>query len=146
MSCAISQIDPSGDARPAVSLSSLAAAAVDGDGPKADLLAQRGTEDVPACLACHGPSNRNPLIPSPDGQDWECLEQQLILWCAGQRGDGQRAALMHSVADDLTDQQIEEIATYFSARTPQAFQVTPSSKAVAEPLPRRRPAAAVTIA
>lgn len=82
------------------------------------MLAQNGTQDVPACLSCHGWDNRNPLVPSLDGQGREYLKQQLVLWRAEKRGGGERAALMHSAAE----QQIAQIATFFAARAPQSHQ------------------------
>ena len=74
------------------------------------MLAQNGTQDVPACLSCHGGDNRNPLIPGLDGQGREYLKQQLVLWRAGKRGGGERA-LMHSAAEQLTEQLTAQIAT-----------------------------------
>ncbi|MEO1910204.1 MAG: c-type cytochrome [Paracoccus sp. (in: a-proteobacteria)] len=124
MAHAITQIEPSQDERLAAALASLPGVtpqdAGGGDREAASMLAQNGTQDVPACLSCHGANNRNPLIPSLDGQGREYLKQQLVLWRAGKRGGGERAALMHSAAEHLTDQQIAQIATYFAARSPRS--------------------------
>lgn len=118
MSHAISQVDPSADVTLAALLSSLPAATgstVPVEVPAdAEKLAQTGTASVPACLSCHGSGNRNPLIPSLHGQRRDYLEQQLLLWRKGQRGGGERAALMHAAAHSLSDPQIKALAAYFA--------------------------------
>lgn len=121
MSHAISRIDPARDGQLAQELSQLPAPADGPDAPVpegAEALARRGTADIPACLSCHGPNNRNPLIPRLDGQGRDYLQQQLILWRAGKRGGGERSVLMHAAAQGLTDPQIEALAAYFAAREP----------------------------
>lgn len=123
MSHAISQVDPASDARLAQSLATLPGPAREPappPPPTAEALARSGTGRIPACLACHGPENRNPLIPRLDGQSPEYLRQQLILWRAGQRGGGERAVLMHTAAQGLSDPQIDALAAYFASRTPSA--------------------------
>lgn len=120
MAHAISQVDPAADARLAADLSDLPPAPRDenGQAPAADAeaIARTGSIDIPACLSCHGPGNRNPLIPSLDGQGRAYLEQQLFLWRDGRRGGGARAVLMHEAADALTDVQIRALAAYFAER------------------------------
>ena len=120
MSHAASEVDPSADTGLAVLLSSLPAA-TESTAPvempaNAEMLAQTGTADVPACLACHGSGNRNPLIPSLDGQRQNYLEQQLFLWRKGQRRGGERAPLMHAAAQSLSDTQIKALAAYFAGK------------------------------
>lgn len=122
MSHVISQVDPAQDAQLADALSMLpgpkAQTAADIDAAGGGQLARTGTALVPACLACHGNANRNPLVPQLYGQGQDYLEQQLLLWRAGQRGGGDRAVLMHEAASALTDGQIEALAAYFSAADP----------------------------
>lgn len=79
----------------------------------ADLpLAMQGTDDVPACTACHGPGTaRKPLVPALAGQDRDYLAAQLRLWRAGQRGGSE---LMTKAAQDLTDADIETLAEWYA--------------------------------
>lgn len=120
MSHAISQVDPAADARLAAALSDLPPVPRDTEtitlSANAEVIARSGALDIPACLSCHGPRNRNPLIPTLDGQGRAYLEQQLFLWRDGRRGGGDRAALMHTAAQSLSDQQIKALAAYFAGR------------------------------
>lgn len=80
------------------------------------LLAQRGTGDVPACTACHGPGRQAdaPIAPLLTGQSRDYLVSQLKLWRDGHRGGGERAKLMRKAAQDLKDADIEALADWFS--------------------------------
>ncbi|MGV6874185.1 c-type cytochrome [Pseudochelatococcus sp. B33] len=77
-------------------------------------IAREGRGKVPACVACHGPANANPLIPSLDGQREPYLVAQLRLWRDGRRGGADRAPLMAQAAHALEEQEIEALAAYFS--------------------------------
>ncbi len=83
-------------------------------------LAQRGTGDVPACTACHGPARRAdaPIAPLLSGQRQAYLETQLKLWRAGHRGGGERANLMRKAAQDLQDADIKALAEWFASLPP----------------------------
>jgi len=85
------------------------------DAPAA-MLAQRGTGDVPACTACHGPGRRAdaPIAPLLAGQSRDYLAAQLELWRDGKRGGGERAKLMRKAAKDLEDTDIDALADWFS--------------------------------
>lgn len=117
MAHAAAQIPASRDAEIAAALSRLAPAAQDvtpnGQGAE---LAARGSPDVPACLACHGPANENPHIPSLDGQGEDYLASQLRLWRGGARGGADRAPLMTQAVKHLTDADIDALANYFATR------------------------------
>ncbi len=83
-------------------------------------LATRGTDDVPACTACHGPGRLAdaPIAPILAGQSQAYLEQQLRLWRAGTRGGGKRAGLMQKAAQDLKDTDIRTLAAWYAALRP----------------------------
>ncbi len=83
-------------------------------------LARRGTDDVPACTACHGPDAEkgNRLTPRLAGQHRPYLEAQLRLWRDGKRHGGERANLMTKAAQDLTDADISALAEWYAARHP----------------------------
>ena len=81
-----------------------------------EALATRGTVDVPACTACHGPGRtvEAAQMPALNGQWRPYLEQQLHLWRDGHRGGAARAELMEKAAMALTDQDITALALYYS--------------------------------
>ncbi|MBV7377994.1 c-type cytochrome [Maritimibacter dapengensis] len=84
------------------------------------LATARGTVDVPACRACHGPwpEPLNTAFPSLAGQHAPYLEAQLKLWRDGNRGGGTASRLMHQAARDLTDEQITRLAAYYASLAP----------------------------
>ncbi|PVA05527.1 c-type cytochrome [Thalassorhabdomicrobium marinisediminis] len=86
----------------------------------AALLATRGTGDVPACTACHGPERdaEAPIAPVITGQNEGYLRAQLRLWRDGARGGGVRAELMRKAAQDLTDAEIDNLAAFFAGLAP----------------------------
>lgn len=72
--------------------------------------------DVPACAACHGPNSYDPspAYPSLAGQDRQYLTSQLELFRAGHRGGTRFAALMTRAAEPLSDDEIAQLALYYS--------------------------------
>lgn len=74
-------------------------------------LAQRGTRNVPACLACHGngDSRKGPAL---FGQSQVYLAGQLTLWRDGKYTHDK---LMHAAAQELTDEDIEALSRYFAS-------------------------------
>ncbi|QHQ35797.1 c-type cytochrome [Algicella marina] len=79
-----------------------------------------GSHDVPACRACHGPwpEPLNSDFPSLAGQQEPYLRRQLELWRSGNHGGGPAVELMYKAARDLTDDQIADLAAYYSSLTP----------------------------
>jgi cytochrome c553 len=59
---------------------------------------------VPACVACHGPS-----------QHADYLVQQLELFNKGHRGGSAYAHLMRPVATRLTHEQMHDVALYYAS-------------------------------
>jgi len=86
-----------------------------GPAPDAPALATQGQGNVPACLACHGERNENPLIPTLNGQSREYLAAQLRLWRDGVRGGTERAPIMAQAAKGLSEEDIAALADYFAA-------------------------------
>jgi cytochrome c553/cytochrome c5 len=82
------------------------------------LIAQQGipAQRVPACVACHGPSDitRNPIYPTLAGQDVDYLVLQLELFKNENRGGTAHAHLMRTVAPRLTPEQIRAVALYYA--------------------------------
>lgn len=87
-------------------------------------LAIRGNWDkgIPACFACHGRDGAGipPHFPAVAGQPSTYTLAQLRAWQAGTRGNDPQG-LMKSVADKMTDAEIDAVSLYlenpsFSAR------------------------------
>ncbi len=76
--------------------------------------------DVAACRACHGPwpTRRSPLFPTIAGQYEPYLRTQLHLWRDGERGGTSRAHLMHAVAAELIDDEIDALAAFYASLPP----------------------------
>ncbi|MFC6488995.1 c-type cytochrome [Nitratireductor sp. GCM10026969] len=70
------------------------------------------------CVACHGERGMtpNPMFPHLAGQNAAYLEVQLEHFRTGQRYN----AIMTPVAEALTREDIEDLATYFSSVGPLA--------------------------
>ncbi|MGB3390790.1 MAG: c-type cytochrome [Pseudaminobacter sp.] len=80
-------------------------------------IAEKGLpgQGVPACLGCHGGSRKNPAYPKIAGQKRAYLEAQLRLFAEGHRGGTDYAHLMTKVARNLSDRDIEDVATYLAS-------------------------------
>lgn len=102
------------DHNPAVRSGSGAALAEAGRRIAGDGVPGRG---VPACAACHGPSEslRAEVFPTLAGQRPDYLREQLELFRRGVRGGGEFAPLMTFVARHLTDRDIEALAEYYGS-------------------------------
>jgi len=85
-------------------------------------IARRGipSQDVPACAACHGPSDvlRNPNYPLLAGQPTDYLILQLTLFKQAQRGGTAYGHLMRPVAAGLSAEQMRDVALYYAALNP----------------------------
>jgi cytochrome c553 len=82
-------------------------------------IATEGTPDraIPACLSCHS-GRAAPNFPFLSGQPARYLEQQLRLFKQGLRAETSQGAIMTVIAKRLDDEQIADLAAYFSARDP----------------------------
>lgn len=82
-------------------------------------LATRGSDDIMACVSCHGPEGIGapPFYPYLAGQYRQYLVKRLKAFRTAEGVDSPER-IMHRVADDLSDRQIEQLATYFAAQRP----------------------------
>lgn len=73
-------------------------------------------QDVGACIACHRAdrSGHNPAYPAIAGQHAGYLALQLQLFQQRHRG-GSQAEMMHTIADGLERDQINEVAEYYES-------------------------------
>jgi cytochrome c553 len=74
------------------------------------------SQGVPACAECHGPSptRKNAHYPVLAGQYADYLVLQLELFQAGRRGGTAYAHLMRRAADQLTPEQMRDVAAYYA--------------------------------
>ncbi len=72
---------------------------------------------VPSCADCHGPGSlpRNPFYPHLAGQFAEYIKLQLELFKDDRRGGSVYAGLMHPTAEDLTEEQMRDVALYYAS-------------------------------
>jgi cytochrome c553 len=93
-------------------------------------IASRGVpeRDIPACVECHGPTDRpkNPAYPRLVGQHVNYLRQQLHLLQKRHRGGSANVTLMHVFVDRLRQDEIRDVAFYYSsgARQPATTRVS----------------------
>ncbi|SHE33974.1 Cytochrome c553 [Modicisalibacter ilicicola DSM 19980] len=77
--------------------------------------AEAGAEKISACVACHGKDGQAtaPIYPNLNGQSAQYLESSLKAYREGQRSGGM-AAMMTPQAQSLSDEDIADIAAYYS--------------------------------
>ena len=103
--------------------------------------AAAGATKVAVCQACHGVAGKvpaAPIYPSLAGQSTEYLQSAMISYRDGLRQGGMSAMMSPQVAT-LSDQEIGDIAAYYSAQTPS--RAVPAALAAAEPAAPAAPAA-----
>jgi cytochrome c553 len=88
--------------------------------------AEAGATKATVCQACHGPNGNsvNPQWPSLAGQNVAYIEAQLHHFHGKTRNDP--SGLMPPQAAALSEQDIEDLATYFSLQTPSGLEADPS--------------------
>lgn len=86
------------------------------EAPAQDLA--RGQEKAARCAACHGPSGvaPNPTFPHLAGQNASYLEMQLQNFRSGERYH----PLMTPIAEELSREDINDLAAFFSSIGPLA--------------------------
>ncbi len=93
--------------------------------------AEAGAAKAATCLACHGPNGNssNPEFPSLAGQNAAYTEHQLHLLHDGARtgksGDVD-ATMMMAMASTVGDQDIEDVAAYYSQQSAAGLEADPS--------------------
>jgi cytochrome c553 len=92
---------------------------IEGDRSRLDAgksIFENGVADkgIPACAGCHGPKGEgNPPFPRIAGQHVDYIVKQLLVF---QRTDERpQGAIMKTVAHELTEQHIRDVATYVQA-------------------------------
>lgn len=89
-----------------------AAAPVTGIESELNVSIRRGRDKAIVCEACHGPGGRSTSAVNPNlaGQHSAYLEKQMKAY----RGKKRHDAVMTSIAESLTDQDIQDLAAYFA--------------------------------
>jgi cytochrome c553 len=92
--------------------------------PFADGDAARGATKAVVCSACHGPNGNStsPEWPRLAGQNAVYIVEQLRLFRSGVRNN----PVMKPLASTLSDQDIDDIAVYYQAQSPQGLEADPS--------------------
>jgi cytochrome c553 len=92
--------------------------------PYLDGSAQAGGTRAAVCFSCHGPdgNSQNPVWPRLAGQNAVYIAEQLHLFRAGIR----KNPVMQPMAAGLSDQDIDNLAVFFAARTPAGLEADPS--------------------
>lgn len=87
--------------------------------------AEAGASKAALCTACHGVNGNsaNPEWPTLAGQSARYIEEQLRLFRAGHRNN----AVMYPLAMALTDEDIADLAAYFSTQTPTGLEADPAT-------------------
>jgi len=83
-----------------------------------------GATKSAVCSACHGPNGNsvNPEWPRLAGQSAVYVAEQLRLFRSGVRNN----PVMKPLAASLSDQDIDDLAVYYEAQTPQGLEADPS--------------------
>lgn len=76
---------------------------------------------VQVCSSCHGMDGNSvsPAFPRLAGQQASYIDHQLKNFRAHQRSDPDGATFMWGISRNLTDEQIRDMADYYSKQTPQ---------------------------
>ena len=90
--------------------------------------AERGKQRATICFACHGPDGQslNPEYPNLAGQKEQYLVKQLTAFKAGER----KNPLMTPMVAQLSDQDVFDVAAFFSSQKP--VHSGPTKKELAE--------------
>jgi cytochrome c553 len=105
------------------------------DDPFATGKVSNGATKTAVCTACHGPNGNsvNPEWPRLAGQSAVYIAEQLKLFKAQVRTN----PVMQPLAAGLSDQDINDVAVYYEAQTPQGLEADPSYWKAGEALYRR---------
>lgn len=96
--------------------------------------AEEGQQKATPCVACHGVNGNsaNPEWPSLAGQSGAYIVKQLKAFKAGERQN----PLMTPMAQPLSDDDMEDLAAYYSQQTPTGLEADPSKVAQGQRLYR----------
>ena len=105
-------------------------------------LATRGrwTEQLPACVQCHGPGGNGvgTQFPPLAGLSAAYIAEQLHAWKAGARPAGP-LGLMPTVAARLSDREIDGVAAYYAGLNATTSSSPASAPAQVQAAPQRKP-------
>jgi cytochrome c553 len=105
------------------------------DSPFSTGKAQDGATKTAVCTGCHGPNGNStsPDWPRLAGQSAVYVAEQLKLFKTQVRAN----PVMMPMASGLSDQDINDVAVYFEAQTPQGLEADPSYWQAGEALYKR---------
>jgi cytochrome c553 len=91
-------------------------------------------QEIPPCLVCHGAGSAA-FFPELAGQHAPYIETQLRLWKRGLRDRTAPGAIMQAIASRLSEQQVEDVASYFASLDPASAPPPPRPAAPVNPSP-----------
>lgn len=97
--------------------------------------AEAGAAKAPGCFACHGPQGSgavNPEWPRLAGQGAPYIKEQLAAF----KGNVRKNPVMYGMAAPLSEEDMANLAAYFSKQQSPSGVASPDSVAVAQPLYR----------
>ena len=105
------------------------------DSPFSTGKAQDGATKTAVCTGCHGPNGNSssPDWPRLAGQSAVYIAEQLHLFKTQVRAN----PVMMPMASNLSDQDINDVAVYFEAQTPQGLEADPKTVAAGATLYKR---------
>jgi len=86
--------------------------------------AEAGSSKAAVCTACHGVNGNsvNPEWPNLAGQNAAYVHEQLVAFKSKVRNN----PIMQPIVDTLSDQDMADVAAYFSQQTPSGLEADPS--------------------
>ena len=117
----------------AFGLVALTVAACSGAGPESASVDPTVAGTVHVCSSCHGPDGRSvsPTFPRLAGQQKDYIVAQLQAFRDKTRADPHAQTYMWGMAAQLSDQNIDAIAAYYSSQAPVAGAPSASPETVA---------------
>ena len=105
------------------------------DNPFSTGKAQDGGTKTAVCTGCHGPNGNstNPEWPRLAGQSAVYIAEQLHLF----KGQVRANSVMMPMASSLSDQDINDVAVYYEAQTPQGLEADAKNWQAGEALYKR---------
>lgn len=96
--------------------------------------AEEGQNKATPCVACHGAGGNsvNPLWPNLAGQHAQYIEKQLEAFKSGERQD----PLMSPMAAPLSEDDMADLAAYYTKQTPVGLEADPSKLSLGQRLYR----------
>ena len=100
--------------------------------------ASTGKTKAAICAACHGTDGNsvNPIWPKIAGQNTNYLERQIHAIKSGEGRNTAQAAAMRALVTNLSDQDVKDVAAYFSTQNGSTEEASAETTAIGQQLYR----------